>query len=358
MQENKYREIALEIRRRILTGKLKPEEQLPTRTELERKFKVSKATMQNAIDSLVKDGTVYADGTSGTFVSKFPREIYHYGLVFYQKPGNAGQWLRHWKVILQEAEKIFSKPPCSLSVFYGDKYQLNVNGNVDFMEDIRNKRMAGLILTMTPGVFEGTEIIGDSDTPEITMSPGLDCKLPSVCWDSTEIVGEIVKYLSGRKHSKTSIVISSRQFYAPGYLDGVVSELKRHGLETHDFWILGADIFFPKSIANTITLMMRDERLRPDSIIILDDNLIQGVIEGLRAGNVRVPHDVELVAMVNFPYNEKLDVPVKMFGLDVAELLRLAKIKLDAIRQKLKYDQTTKIKFISDTEYVKAEKRW
>lgn len=352
MRKNKHRDIALEIRRRILSGKIKPEEQLPTRMELERKFKVSRVTMQKAIDSLVKDGTLHARGLCGTFVSKSPREIHHYGLVFHHKPDCNYPWARHWKVILQEAENIFSKAPNSLSVFYGDRYYLNVNGNIDFIEDIRNKRMAGLIFTMHPSLFEGTEIIGDPDIPKITMHPALDCKLPSVSFDSKRIIREIAKYLSDRKHSKTSIVISSRQFYAPGYLDDVVNELKKNGLETHKSWTLGADIFFPQSIANITCLMMRDKNFRPDSIIILDDNLLPCVIEGLHTSKIRIPDDVEIVAMVNFPYNEKLGVPVKMFGFDVSEQLRLSKIKLDAMRQKLPYEKMTSINYVSDTEYA------
>lgn len=357
MQKNKHREIALEIRRRILSGKLRPEEQLPTRMKLERKFRVSRVTMQKAVDSLVSDGTVYAKGTHGTFVSKFPMEIYRYGLVFLNKPDYDRPWSRLWKVILKEAEDIFSKAPYSLSVFYGDKYYLNANGNIDFMEDIRNKRMAGLILTMNPERFEGAEIVEDHEIPKITMHPSPNCKLPGVIWDSSGILSQMAKYLSERKRSKTSMVMYSRQFHVPGYLDDAVNELKGHGLETHDFWIHGADILFPKSTANLTNLMMRDENCRPDSIMILDDNLIPGVIEGLRASKVRIPDDVELVAMVNFPYNEKLEAPVKMFGFDISEQLRLAKIKLEAMRQHRKYDKITTIKFVSDTEYVKAAKQ-
>jgi len=356
VQKNRHREITLEIRKRILSGKFRPEEQLPTRVELEQEFNVSCVTMQRAIVSLVDDGTLYTKGKHGTFVSKFPREIYHYGILFYQKPDNsAGQWLRHWKVILHETENLFTKAPYSLSVFYGDRNQLNANGNAGFMEDIRNKRMAGLILAMTPDYFEGTEIIGDSDTPKVTTSAGPDCQLPSISFDSMNI-GKMAEYLSGRKRSKTAIVVSSRQLYAPSYLDEVVKKLKSHGLETHDFWILGADIFFPKSIVSAATLMMRDKNFRPDSIIVLDDNLLPGVIEGLQAGSACVPRDVELVAMVNFPYDEKLDVPVKLFGFDISELVRLTKIKLDAIRQNLKYEKSTKVKFISDTEYARKRK--
>jgi DNA-binding LacI/PurR family transcriptional regulator len=98
--------------------------------------------------------------------------------------------------------------------------------------------------------------------------------------------------------------------------------------------------------------MMRDQKFRPDSIIVLDDNLLPGVIEGLHASKVRIPEDVDLVAMVNFPYDENLEAPVKMFGFDIPEQLRLAKLKLEAMRQNLKYEKTTTIKFVSDTEFA------
>jgi len=352
MRKNRNREISIEIRKRIRSGKLRPEEQLPTRIELEQEFNVSCITMQKAIDSLVSEGTVYTKGKTGTFVSKFPREIYHYGLVFHHKPSPDLPWSRQWKVILQEAENIFSKDPFSLSVFFGDKYCLDANGNADFIEDIRKKRMAGLILTMHPELFEGTEITRDPEIPKVSLCPVPDFKLPSVTCDSTGIIGEMAKYLAGKKCSRTSMVMYSRQFRVPAYLDETVDKLKKHGLETHDIWLHGIDILFPESIANITKLMMRDKKFRPDSIMILDDNLIPGVIEGLKASNVRIPEDVELVAMANFPYDEKLDAPVKMFGFDIPEQLRLIKLKLDAIRQKQKYEKATAIKFVSDTEYA------
>lgn len=351
MQKNKNRDIALEIRRRILTGKLKPEEQLPTRMELEREFKVSRVTMQKAIDSLVADGTVYAKGTSGTFVSKCPMEIYHYGLVFHHKPDADRPWSRQWKIILQEAEKLFSKTPYRLSVFYGDKYYLNANGNADFIENIRDKRMAGLILTMSPEFFEGSEIIGDPEIPKLTIIPGKDTTFPSVIQDSSGMLKDMARHLSDMNRKKTSLIMYSRQFHEPSYLEDAVKELKKAGIETHDFWIHGVDILHPKSGANITRLMMRDEKFRPDSIIILDDNLIPGVIKGLHESNLHIPDDVELVAMANFPYNEKLKAPVKMFGFNIPEQLRLAKIKLDAMRQGMKYEKKTIIKYVSNTEF-------
>jgi DNA-binding LacI/PurR family transcriptional regulator len=212
--------------------------------------------------------------------------------------------------------------------------------------------MAGLIFTTPPKLFEGTEIIEDSEIPKLSIGPGPVYKLPSVSQDFTGILREMAKYLSEKKRKRTSLLVYSRQLHVPGYLDDAVNELKKHGLETHNFWIHGMDILFPNSGANITRLMMRDKKFRPDSIIILDDNLIPGVVEGLRASKVRIPDDVKLVAMVNFPYNEKLKAPVKMFGFDIPEQLRLAKIKLEAIRQNLKYDKTTTIKFVSDTEYA------
>ncbi len=353
MQKNKHKDIALEIRKQILSGKLRPEEQLPTRMELECKFKVSRVTMQKAIDSLVKDGTVYAKGTSGTFVSQFPSEIYHYGIVFYHKPDYDRPWSKQWKTILRETEKIFSTPPYSLSVFYGDKYYMNENGNADFIGDIRDKRMAGMIFTMNPDLFEGTEIVENPEIPKLSINHRPGSRFPSVIQDSSGILSEMIKYLSERKRKKASLIMYSRQFHEPSYLDDAVKELKKHGIQTCDFWIHGVDILFPKSSANITKLMMRDGNSRPDSIIVLDDNLLPGVIEGLHASKVRIPEDVDLVAMVNFPYDENLEAPVKMFGFDIPEQLRLAKLKLEAMRQNLKYEKTTTIKFVSDTEFAK-----
>jgi DNA-binding LacI/PurR family transcriptional regulator len=356
MQKNRNFGIILEIRKQILSGKLLPGQRMPTRAFLEKKYKVSKVTMQKAIDALVADGTVETRGRHGTYVSKYPTELYHYGLIFQYKQSHDFPWSRQWDAIKAEAEKVFQKSPYRLSIFYGDQHYLNANGNVDFMDDLNNCRMAGLIFIMDPKIFEGTGLIEQKDIPKVTLYPQPGCLYPSVNHNSGDIYRQMVLYMAKEKRTKVSLIMSSRQYQIPGFIDSILTELDNCKLEIHDCWIQGADLLFPKSVKNITQLIMYDPKFRPDGIIILDDNLISGVIDGLTTCNLQNPEEVKLAAVTNFPYCEKLKLPVKMFGFDITRQIKVAKAKLEAIAKGLPYEQKTSLKYISDNDYQKNNK--
>jgi len=54
------------VRGDIVGGRLSPGDQLPTRQALEQEFQVSSATLQRALDQLIRDGFIYARGSMGT----------------------------------------------------------------------------------------------------------------------------------------------------------------------------------------------------------------------------------------------------------------------------------------------------
>ena len=76
-----YYQIAQLIRQQILSGALKPGEQIPTEKELQERFDVSRSTVRNAIGELVYDGLLERRSTKGTFVArtKLEETIFGFG---------------------------------------------------------------------------------------------------------------------------------------------------------------------------------------------------------------------------------------------------------------------------------------
>ena len=56
---------------------------------------------------------------------------------------------------------------------------------------------------------------------------------------------------------------------------------------------------------------------RPDGLIVTDDNLLTSASEGLLAAGVRVPEEVSVVALTNFPNLVPSAVPVTRIGFDI-----------------------------------------
>ncbi len=73
-----YRNIANELRRRILSGKYKPGQKLPTEAMMRKEFDVSQTTIRLALAMLVKESLVYRRRGSGSFVS--PRPVGKFGV--------------------------------------------------------------------------------------------------------------------------------------------------------------------------------------------------------------------------------------------------------------------------------------
>lgn len=76
-----YYQISQLIRQQILSGALKPGEQIPTEKELQEKYNVSRSTIRNAIAELIYDGLLERRSTKGTFVArtKLEETIFGFG---------------------------------------------------------------------------------------------------------------------------------------------------------------------------------------------------------------------------------------------------------------------------------------
>lgn len=65
-----YRMIARELKEKIITGKLKPNMQIPSEPELAEKYNVSRMTARKAVTKLVMENFLYRVHGKGTFVDK------------------------------------------------------------------------------------------------------------------------------------------------------------------------------------------------------------------------------------------------------------------------------------------------
>lgn len=74
-----YYQIAQLIRHQIESGELKPGDQIPTESELQERFNVSRATVRQAISGLVYEGLLERRRAKGTIVSRTKLEETLYG---------------------------------------------------------------------------------------------------------------------------------------------------------------------------------------------------------------------------------------------------------------------------------------
>jgi hypothetical protein len=79
--------------------------------------------------------------------------------------------------------------------------------------------------------------------------------------------------------------------------------------------------------------MHANQSVRPDGLIIADDNFVEAASGGLIRAGVRVPEDVEVVAHCNFPWPTPSVLPVKRLGFSARQVLRECINSVDAQRR-------------------------
>ena len=65
---------------------------------------------------------------------------------------------------------------------------------------------------------------------------------------------------------------------------------------------------------------------------LVDDNLVEHATAGLIAADVRVPHDLDVIAHCNFPYPPPASTPAKRLGFDARDILDVCVGSIDRQR--------------------------
>jgi len=330
---SKQRELISHLRREIIEGRLAPGNQLPTRREIERKFGITNATIQRAVDRLIRDGFVVAERPRGTFVAENPPHLCNYAMVFEDDATRIG-WSRFYSTLRDQASLVVQqRPGRQLSMFY------NVDGHEDredyrvLLNDLRRQRIAGLIFARHPFRLGGTPLMEEfPNVPRVAIASESRTQFAGVYPDLPSFYSRAADHLIAQGKRRPAIVLAST--VEPSYLSEMLSTLTMKGFDFAPSHLQGIDADNPRWAANAVNLLMQmDPKQRPDSLIIADDNLVESASAGLLASGARVPGDVEVVAHCNFPAPPPAIVPVKRLGFDVRMLLGACFDIIDARRR-------------------------
>ncbi len=318
-------DLVVELRSRIVGGTWGPDSRLPTRTELEKQYQVSPATLQRVLDSLIEDGFVHPRGRLGTFVSANPPHLSRYALLFGMRPTDE-EWTRFAAALANEASALPEDASIQMPVFYGLEPHTANAGYVRLMEDIRSSRLAGMILPFnptTPMSFHQTPLFAPGSPPKVgllSFPPGVDNMMLMVL-DHRRILDRAVEYLYGRGRRRIALLTTPQ-------LVAMQSEYFRNllltrGMSTEPFWIQSVSLHGVCAAKNLMHLMMAGAN-RPDGLIILDDNLVEPATAGIMAAGIDVPGMMDVVGHSNFPWPTPSMLPIKRIGFHAGELLRQA----------------------------------
>ncbi len=325
------------LRKQIVSGRLQPGDKLPTWDELEHKFSVSRTTVMRAIENLRSDGFVIGTRKRGTFVTDYPPHLFQIGLLFMGHPDSTTEWstfydrLLRASTIIEESSGVRFKRYYRLVATHPDRHEL-----ARLNDDLANHRLAGLVSTYHPsGTFMKESVIAH-DLPRIAISyndsnPGFSSIYP----DIEGFRAEAIKQLAQRGRKRVAIITSTG--YPPG--DPVIRQYQREieaaGMQSSPELIFSVSFnHLPWARIVTRLFMELPADKRPDAMMILDDNLTPAVLDGLRESKCKMPDDVLVVTLVNYPNDDPKIQGVIRIGVDMTGLLREIVQKIGLIRSK------------------------
>lgn len=301
-----------ELRREIVAGDFSPGARLPPRTELERRYGAGPVTVQRVFDHLAREGFVVARGRQGTFVSDAPPHTSSYALVFPYRDRPDRPWPRFWHALAAEGAKL-QRPGVRLAFSYGNETHQDIEAYQQLVDDVVQQRLAGLVFASKPFYLAGSPVLETPGIPRVatTGMPGVKEVSAEDAW-LPRAIG--ILRAAGRRRVAVLTV--------PLLAGFVRDELKRHGMLTRPYWV---QIVHPSAVEGARNaahmLMAANPADRPDSLLIMDDNLVEQATAGLLDAGVRAPRDVTIVAHCNFPYPAPGALPVVRLGLNVSALL-------------------------------------
>lgn len=317
-QESTAQQLADLLRAEIVSGRLMPGTRLRSRHELVRHNRCSGRTLQQAMAVLTHEGFLHTVSRQATLVHPRPPHRHRILVPFLSRPtATSPRWPSFFDLLWRMGAPV------------GERLGLEIRPVADVQDDPFQKEAAalveqaahrccaGVLLTILPRfqpqLFDALRRTG---IPLAVIGSGSE-GIPGVILDETAWWREAVRTIVQRGKRRVAVVCNHRQD-DDAWLAALHRAFSQHGLDLPEYLIHEVPIgLVPEQRRLGLRLGHLSEP--PEAVLVLDDNLVEGVGQGLRASPLRPL----LVAHANFPDPPPAPLPCLRFGPDVAETLAI-----------------------------------
>ncbi|OPZ25132.1 MAG: hypothetical protein BWZ02_02592 [Lentisphaerae bacterium ADurb.BinA184] len=272
--------------------------------------------MQKVFDRLLADGFVATHNRHGTVVVERPPHLFHYALVLEAGP----EWSRYRRALCGEAERLTAAGPARFSIYADIDARADGPGQERLMTDIAAKRLAGCILDMHPESLGDNPLLG-APVPKVALThDSRRADIPSVGGGRDGWLDQALGWLRGRGRRRVAWL------GIPNIMPPAVAEFRRaaarHGFETRPAWTHAVHPLYPTWAGNAMDAVFGTAAaVRPDALLITDDHLAEAATAGLARLKVRIPQNLDIVCLNNFPLTLTTHVAVRQLGYDARKTL-------------------------------------
>jgi len=330
----KREQIVKRLRRSIITGRLKPEQRLPSQRQIKEKFDASNLTVQEALNTLMREGFIEARGPKGTFVTRYPPHLSRFGVLF---PSGRSEPTSFFYQLFADRLRahLRSIPGATTAEYFGILSQPGSKTYRAAIDDLRHRRIAGLIFTFPPSALGDNPLNRSSPVPRVAVQAGpapyQEYGIPACFPDLTCFIKRAVAHLASVGCRRIATLNLSGSLDTQ---DDFLAACRKHGLQTHPYWSQFVGHQRLTDVNHAAQLLMHPgQTCRPDGLIVTDDHLVLGATEGLRAVGVRGPQDLRIVGLCNYPGVPQHQLPVDWLGFDLDQLTQWCVEMLDRQRE-------------------------
>ncbi len=314
-------EVAAILRRRITDGTYPPGSRMPVRALLERELETSRRTMQFAFDRLIAEGYVESRHWAGTFVAASPPHLCRLCLFTDTFFEHATKTNCFYRAIAGSAQQLQKRFGITIEVIDQVNSYTRYDKILRLADDVRKKRLAGIIFMGINPDFAGTPIFDDPEIARIAIASASRFNIPIVKTDGEAFY---------RRGLKRLAEVGCRRPAILGYMPKNIrigntfqAYFEEAGLEYNpireQFPDLRSDVSFEHQLRLLYAL---PENLRPDGILCCDDNRLACLAELLRELAVE-PHDPpRVIVQANYPELPACDFPITRLGVETDLILQ------------------------------------
>jgi len=335
----KYHRAAALLRKRIMAGDWAPGEQLPPMSELVPTLGVSHPTAQRAITKLTEDGFLRTQHRVGVYVAPTLPCNNRFVLVLPRLNESLGERIadRFYANMSQAASATLALEDSDhhiepWGIPEGAEHN-KLNKKIErLFRQIADDRVAGIIYVGGTRPMMDDKSIRSSGIPQVIIS-SVDSEYPTVLLDHSALWKKAVKRLCDH---------GCQRIAAIGMSPGVYPRDIEETYQIPTKWAVPVDMNHPQTAIGLAQLLFSaGPGLRPDGLVITDDNLTEYVMAGVLASGIDVPRDLKIISHANFPDTPPRLLPVEYLGYNAYQLIGAATNLCERI-QKLKGQRRSK----------------
>lgn len=305
------------LRDEIIKGYFPPGGQIPTRDDMEKRFKASRVTIQRAFHELIRENFVIPRGRNGTFVSSTPPHLYTYALLFPPDVRIGRESDSFLTALHKEANYRTVEGPQRVLYFGQIRNMTDYRWYGTLFEALKVRQYAGLILIGGDNEFSRSVLQDFPKYPHIYLcNTSSASEKPRVEMDKEAFFKKAFERLDGQHRSRVALICGSEDWAADMAIFNRFVE--NYKFETRDPWIYHVARQTQGVMSGILQFMMGGgPAQRPDALILTDETLVNEVLKVLDGLSIRPSKDLTLITQSFFPWTLSKSKAVLRLGFDL-----------------------------------------